>query len=107
MGNTRVASDKLNGGVLEEVRRIVLQGLRGFEARVYLFGSRARHDAWWSSDVDVAVLSKQPLPRGLLSAIRDALEESNVPYQVDLVDLSEASPAFRERVEREGLLWNE
>jgi hypothetical protein len=48
----------------------------------------------------------EPLPPGLLSDIRDALEESTVIYRVDLVDLSEVGPSFRERVEREGVLWN-
>jgi hypothetical protein len=32
-------------------------------------------------------------------------EESEVPYDVDVVDLSAASPELRARVEREGVLW--
>jgi len=34
-----------------------------------------------------------------------ALEESTIPYRVEVVDLTEASPAFRERVRREGIAW--
>ena len=47
-----------------------------------------------------------PLPAGLLSEIREALEESLVLYPVDLVDLSDATPQFRERVLQEGVLWS-
>ena len=91
---------------LAEVRRIVLEGLRGQRARVYLFGSRVRGLSGRASDIDVAVLPLEPLSPGTLSAIREALEKSRVPYCVDLVDLSDADPAFRERVLAEGVLWN-
>jgi predicted nucleotidyltransferase len=91
---------------LEEVGRIVRDGLKGHRARVYLFGSWVRGQAGRTSDIDVAVLPLEPLPAGLLSEIREALEESHVIYPVDLVDLSESTPQFRERVLREGVLWN-
>jgi predicted nucleotidyltransferase len=90
---------------LNEVKKIVLAGLRGHPARVYLFGSRAHGDAVAGSDIDVAVLPADPLPPGLLSLIREQLEESHVPYVVELVDLSDADPAFRQLVQQEGTLW--
>jgi predicted nucleotidyltransferase len=91
---------------LAEVRRIVQAGLQRHQARVYLFGSWAKGSATKTSDIDVAVLPSRPLPDGVLSTIREALEESQVLYPVDLVDLSEASPQFRERVLQEGILWS-
>ncbi len=90
---------------LAKVKKIVLRRLRGHPARVYLFGSRARGDARHWSDIDVAVLARKPLPGGLLSEIREELEESSVPYTVDVVDLAEAGAQFRSGVEREGVLW--
>lgn len=90
---------------LEEVRRIVQTRLGGHPARVYLFGSWARDSATHTSDIDVGVMPLAPLPEGLLSEIREALEESLVVYDVDLVDLSEAAPGFRQRVLEEGILW--
>lgn len=90
---------------LKEIRRIVLNGLRGYRARVYLFGSHARGDMQRASDIDVAILPDEPLPAGLLSTIREALEESHVPANVDLVHLSESDPALRTAVLRERLPW--
>ncbi len=90
---------------LARIRDIVMEGLGGRRAKVYLFGSRARGDARRWSDVDVAVLPLEPLPPRMLGDIREALEESHVPYTVDVVDLSSADAAFREAVEREGVLW--
>lgn len=89
-----------------EVRRIVLQGLKGHAARIYFFGSRARGDFQRYSDIDVAVLPLKPIPSGVLGDIREALEESNVLPRVDLVDLSQVELSFRERVEREGIVWD-
>lgn len=92
-------------GDLDLVRRIVLQGLAPHRARVWLFGSQARGRPRPTSDIDVAVLPFEPLPPGLLSGIREALEESSVLPSVDLVDLTEAEPALREQVEASGIPW--
>ena len=54
----------------------------------------------------MAVLPLEPLPPGTLSQIREALEESGVPFTVDLVDLGQTDDSFRAVVLREGTLWN-
>lgn len=92
---------------LAEVRRIVLSSLKGYSAKVYLFGSRATGQAGRASDIDVGVLADEALPGELLAEIREALEESHVPYKVDLVDLSRTDSTFRARVQASGILWNE
>ncbi len=90
---------------LEEVKRIVLQGLGALRARVWFFGSRAHGRAGRASDIDIAVLPLDPLPEGLLSEIQETLDESLVLYPVDLVDLSRADPGLRALVERDGIPW--
>ena len=92
---------------LEETRRLVLEGLRGAGAKVYLFGSWAKGQATRRSDIDVAVMCDQPVSPWLLSEIRERLEESSVLYPVDLVDLTNASNSFREKVLAEGIPWSE
>jgi len=47
----------------------------------------------------------EALPPALLSELDEALEESSVPYFVDLVDLGRADESFRARVRREGVVW--
>jgi predicted nucleotidyltransferase len=92
---------------LERVRRIVLDALRGRPARVYLFGSSASGSARSSSDIDVAIEPLESLPPGVLSSLREALEESTIPYDVDVVDISAAPPELRERVRQQGILWTD
>ena len=98
---------RLHSQDLDEARRIVREGLRGYRARIFLYGSWATGAATRTSDIDLAVLPLEPIPRDVLAGIREALEESCVLYPVDLVDLSESTEAFRERIVREGTTWTE
>jgi predicted nucleotidyltransferase len=91
---------------IEEVRRIVLDELRGSDAAVYLYGSCARGDPSAFSDIDVAVESRAALLPGTLSNLRERLEESRIPYRVDVVDLSAAGPSLQRRVLEEGIRWS-
>ena len=92
---------------LELARQIVLDALAKFSVKVYLFGSQAKKQAGRISDIDIAVLPLQPIPGWVFSEIREALEESNILYPVDLIDLSETDERFRERVLKEGIVWKE
>ncbi len=91
---------------LDRVREIVLDALAGYPVTVYLFGSRANGTARRTSDVDVAIEASPALPPGVLARLRETLEESSVPYHVDIVDLDTADESLRQRVKREGQLWN-
>jgi len=90
---------------LEAVRAIVLDVLDGLDADVWLFGSCARGDVWHSSDIDVAIEPRGPLPPDLFGRLRDAIESSTVPYRVEVVDLRAAASSLRETVASEGVRW--
>jgi predicted nucleotidyltransferase len=92
---------------LTEIRKTVLEGLRGIEAKVYLYDSWTRGEAGRGSDIDVAMLPRQDLPSHVLSRLRETLEESTIPYVVELVDLSRADEVLRRRVLSEGVRWTE
>ena len=86
---------------IEELKAFLVKRLPN--THIYLFGSRATNRAGTYSDVDIAVegvdLSAEDLAR-----IRFAIEESNLPYKVDLVDLTK-SPYLKQIVEKEGVVW--
>lgn len=92
---------------LVEVRRIVMEKLRPYAVQIYLVGSHARGNATPVSDIDVAVLPGQPLPSWVLPDLREALFESTVPYEVDVIDLSQADAEFRRRVLVEAVSWSD
>jgi uncharacterized protein len=90
---------------VDQLRQIVFHNLSGENARVFLFGSWARGDIQQSSDIDIAILAKEALAQVTLSRIRDQIEQSTIPYRVDVVDLAVASPALRQAVLNEGIEW--
>jgi uncharacterized protein len=92
---------------LQAVRRILLDRLQSYNARIYLFGSITRGEFRRTSDIDVAILSAGSLPDGVLSEIREEFENSRVPYRVELIDLAKASPKFVAHVQRVGIPWND
>ncbi len=92
--------------ILAQVREIILNMLGDRDALVYLFGSWASGSARSVSDIDVAIDPLQSLPRGFLAELRERFEESTIPYRVEIVDLSDSDPDFRNRVLKEGIRWN-
>jgi predicted nucleotidyltransferase len=93
--------------VLEELRKTVVGALGHQRARVYLFGSWASGTQRRASDIDLAIEAPAPLPAATLARVREAIEESHIPYRVDVVDLAEVDASFRARALREGQVWIE
>lgn len=69
--------------------------------RVILFGSRARGDARWSSDIDLAVSCPQA-GRDEWTKIWNEVDEAPTLLDLDLVRLEDASPGLREVIRNEG-----
>ena len=92
---------------LNQVRKILLDHLKGYRFQLFLFGSQTTQQAGRTSDIDVGILPMAPLPKGLLSEIREELEESHIPYPVDLVDLSRSNPEFLQHISQKGIRWND
>ncbi|MBI4468368.1 MAG: nucleotidyltransferase domain-containing protein [Acidobacteria bacterium] len=91
---------------LREILSILTRHLREKRCQVYWFGSRAAGSAREGSDYDIAVASGEEIEREL-SLAREALELSNIPYTVDLVDLRMTSEKLAQHILTEGvLLWS-
>jgi len=71
---------------------------------IYLFGSRARGDNSAFSDIDIAIESKDSISEKL-AKVRFEIEESLIPYKVDIVDLSKAE-YLKSIIYTEGIKWH-
>lgn len=87
------------------IERIVAPMLALVGARLKLFGSRARGDARRASDIDLALIARQPIAAADMAALREALEESAIPFRIDLVDYASAPANLRAAIDREGIPW--
>jgi len=76
-----------------DVVRILQEQIPDIE--VWAFGSRVKHTAKPYSDLDLALITQQPLSLARLAAITDAFATSDLSIQVDVVDWASASEAFR------------
>ena len=90
---------------LAQIRDIIVQNLELYAVKVYLFGSRVNESVRTGSDCDVGIDPLQDLPVGLLSKLREDLEESNIPYVVELIDLSQVEEEFAQKIREQGLFW--
>lgn len=62
--------------------------------RLFLFGSRTGEKHHQYSDVDLGVEGPKAVPQQVMTKIADALEESDLPVKVDVVDFSKVAPEF-------------
>ena len=90
---------------IDELRRMVLDALGEYPAEVWLFGSCARGDLRQHSDIDIAILPRDGLPEGFFADLAADIEESTIPYDIDIVDLRRADQAMRDQVFTEGVKW--
>jgi len=88
------------------IKKIILQHLQGTTYKVFLFGSRAAGKVQHHSDIDVGILGNQPLPVLLKTDIEEAIEESNVPYKVDIVDFFQVPENFKKSALKQTVSWN-
>lgn len=91
---------------IEAVVRGFFEASSGDAIAVYLFGSVARGTARSWSDIDLAVLYREPPPRvlGALPQRQEAALEKRVGCAVQVVALNTAPPDLVHRVLRDGKL---
>lgn len=69
------------------------------DREVWAFGSRAKWTAKEFSDLDIAVVSNEPMSIGLVADLDEAFQESALPFKVDVVDWATITPAFRQVIQ--------
>ena len=84
---------------LETVRRILREHAPELEVRA--FGSRVSWTARETSDLDLALMTNEPLDAARMAALRSAFTDSRLPFRVDVVDWAGASDSFRKVIESE------
>ncbi len=104
---TTIGMDPTRERAIEELRRMVLAALGEHDAEVWLFGSCARGQVRQHSDIDIAILPRDNLAPSFFAVLAADIEESTVPFDVDLVDLRHADPALVDEVRREGVKWRD
>ena len=88
----------LQPGHLGIVQAILREHVPDMEVRV--FGSRVAGNAREASDLDIAIVGKEKMDWELISRIRDAFSDSDLPMRVDVLDWAAITETFRKVIEQ-------
>ena len=82
---------------LETIKKILAAYVGGCEVRA--FGSRINGTARDHSDLDLAVVASDKMERRAKMLLKEAFEESDLPFRVDVVDYNAISDEFRATID--------
>jgi len=72
-------------------------------ATIVAFGSRVKGEAHNGSDLDLAVLSWGG-QKECLTGLKNALEDSTLPFLTDIVDFAKVPPAFQQEINKKNVI---
>ena len=91
---------------IDIVKQIVLKHVPKNEFAVFLFGSRAASNSNSLSDIDVGIMGTKPLPTLIMADLDSDLEESIVPFKIDLIDFYQVDKDFKNEALSSIQIWN-
>ena len=91
---------------LNLAKEIILKNVPKDDFAVFLFGSRASGKSYRTSYIDIGFMGEKELPILIKSNIEDELEESIIPYTVDLIDFKKVSSDFKRIALENIMIWN-
>ncbi|MGE4273501.1 MAG: nucleotidyltransferase family protein [Desulfitobacterium sp.] len=93
--------------VLTALKELILPAISDQHVKVYLLGSWAKGTEKNSSDIDIGIWHPSSPGPEFFAQLRDLVEESTIPYRVDIIDLVHADQAFLGKMQKEGVLWSD
>ena len=91
------AKPALSPGELEALRALLAAHVP--QCKAVVFGSRAKGTANPCSDLDLALIGPEKLAPGVLSDLRYAFMESDLPFRVDVLDYHAVPGHFRQAMD--------
>lgn len=86
-------------------KELVLGNINTDEYAVFLFGSRAYDRHPEKADIDIGVLGEKEMPESERYMIKDKIEETEIPYNVDIIDFFNVDDTFKKVALRKIELW--
>ena len=87
--------------ILAEVAGIIARYLP--DARIFLFGSRAKGCAGETSDFDIAIDVGSKISLGVIARIKDEIDELRTLKSIDIIDLNRINPEFKTIIRKSGV----
>lgn len=84
---------------LETVQAILAKHVPKLEVRA--FGSRVQGTARNTSDLDLAIMTDTPITILNMADLREAFSESDLPFNVDIIDWATTHTNFRQLIKKQ------
>jgi len=84
-----------------QIKTVIAKHL-GRKVKIFIFGSSVKDKKF--NDIDVGVMGGN-IRESKLSLIREELENSPLPYKVDVINFNKADKKFKEKVLGDKILW--
>jgi predicted nucleotidyltransferase len=75
------------------------------QSKIFLFGSRARNTHKEGADYDIAIDNGAIIDRDTWLNLTSAIEESDIPVNVDIIDLNNVSTSFISVIKKDLTRW--
>ena len=82
------------------IQHILNKHLSG-DVNVWVFGSRAKHTADQSSDLDLALEGEDTIGVEIITRLNCDFEDSDLPYEVDVLDIAMVNANFQKIIKRD------
>lgn len=93
---------------LDLIKKIVLKETLPYSCKIVLFGSRAQDKARFGSDIDIGILGLEDrVFSKARRSLMEKIEESIVPYKVDIVNLDQCQQSFRHEALKNAQVWKQ
>jgi len=92
---------------LLQLKNFLIKSSANFNIKIILFGSRARGDYNYSSDLDIAIKPLDDKAKKYFIKIKEKLENFNTPYKLNIIDLSSASESIKNEIKKDGIIWKD
>lgn len=88
------------------LKKIIIHTIPREEYAVFLFGSRAAKNFHERSDIDVEIWGEQALSPILRYRLEEKIENSEIPFLVDIVDFYRVHGSFKNESLKQIEVWN-
>lgn len=92
---------------LIKLKELITNIFKDDKIRIVLFGSRARRDNYPASDVDIGIISSEKIDEKKITILRELIDDLNIPYKIDIINLSEVSLDFKKEALKNAEIWKD
>ncbi len=83
------------------IKKTLIDPIHEQGGKVWIFGSRARGNFHPYSDLDVLIQINTAHSKRILETAKEKLEESNLPFKVDIVLEENLAESYRKQIQQE------